>query len=84
MNKIAKLAPINFFLKNDKAYKLVLKCLLLLLIPYAFLMLCGLVFDLLLNWYFMTTYIFIVLIIITLIALALITWSIISFVRKKG
>ena len=43
---------------------MILRIIILLVIPYAYLMLCGLIFDRLLHLYGMTTFIFISLIVL--------------------
>ncbi len=65
---------------------LVLRTVLLLVIPYAYLMLCGLVFDMLLKWYFMTGFIFYSLITLYVIAIVLIVLMAVKFSknRRKG
>lgn len=76
INKLLKYRCFRFFLENTKAGPLAGKCILLLLIPYAYLFLCGFVFDMLLRWYFMTTYIFISLIVLYIIAIALVVMAV--------
>lgn len=87
MNKSKKsLADIwgfRFFLNSRKTYVLILKIVLMLVIPYAYLMLCGLVFDHFLKWYFMTSFIFISLIILFVIALTLSIWAVVRFLKYK-
>ena len=84
LKKIPAVWGFRFFLNSGKISSLILKILLLIIIPYAYLMLCGLVFDKLLRWYFMTNFIFISLVILFLIALILIIWAVIRYVNKKG
>lgn len=74
---------LRFFVNNSSVGKLIGKSLLLLVIPYAYLFLCGLIFDYLLKWYSMTTFIFFSLIALYVIAVALIVWAIVRFVKKK-
>ena len=62
---------------------LTLRIVLALLIPYAYLMLCGLVFDKWLHLYNLTLFIFISLCVLYLIALAYIAFSIVGFCRRK-
>ncbi|NCA99332.1 MAG: hypothetical protein EOM70_08155 [Clostridia bacterium] len=81
--KIASIKMFRFFLENRSITSLAAKSILLLVIPYAYLMLSGLVFDLWLKWYFMTTFIFISLVLLTLCDVVLITWSIVRFTRNK-
>ena len=62
---------------------LILRIVILLAIPYAFLMLCGLIFDKWLKMYNMTTPIFIALCILYAIAIALCICSIVWFNKAK-
>ena len=62
---------------------LILRIVILLAIPYAFLMLCGLIFDKWLKMYNMTTPIFIALCILYAIAFALVICSIVWFSKAK-
>ncbi len=62
---------------------LVLRCILLLVGPYAYLMLCGLVFDYLLKWYFMTDFIFYSLIVLWVAAIIWVIVLILRFVKAK-
>ena len=70
-----------FFLNSKSAGGLVLRCIILLLIPYAYLFLCGLVFDKWLKLYRMTPFIFWSLIVLYVIAIAVIVLAIVRFVR---
>lgn len=81
--KITKTKLFRFFLENHSIATLIAKSLLLLIIPYVYLMLSGLVFDFWLKWYFMTTFIFISLVLLTLLVVTLIIWSIVRFARQK-
>ncbi len=63
--------------------QLVLKSVMYLLIPYIYLFACGFVFDYLLNWYWMTTFIFVSLCVFALIAIALVVMSIYKFNKAK-
>lgn len=72
----------NFFLINKTFGKLVLKIILMLAIPYIYLLLCGLIFDSLLKWYFMTTFIFISLLVLYFIALVMIIIAVRNYFRK--
>lgn len=87
MNKSKKGLPdvwgFRFFLNSRKALALILKIILMLVIPYAYLMLCGLIFDHFLKWYFMTNFIFVSLILLFLIALILSIWAIVRFIIYK-
>ena len=81
---LANVKGFRFFLNSDSVGKLVGKCVLLLLIPYAYLFLCGAIFDALLHWYFMTTFIFFSLIFFYVIAIILIIWAIVRYSRRKA
>ncbi len=76
-------AIINRLTTHQTKTKLVLKSVLYLLIPYIYLFACGFVFDYLLHWYWMTTFIFISLCVFALIAIGLVVASIVKFNRKK-
>lgn len=67
---------------NKSVKSLVLKSIIFLLIPYAYLFICGALFDMLLKWYFMTTFIFVSMCVLVVIAVVLIVYSIIKY-RKK-
>ena len=62
---------------------LILRIVILLAIPYAFLMLCGLIFDKWLKMYYMTTPIFIALCILYVIAIILCICCIVWFNKAK-
>lgn len=62
--------------------ELVIKSVILLLIPYAYLFLCGFIFDMLLKWYFMTTFIFISMLALYVIAIVLIIMNVVTYRRK--
>ncbi|NCB75151.1 MAG: hypothetical protein EOM51_10475 [Clostridia bacterium] len=83
LNKLPDIWGFRFFLNSGGARALVLKSLLLLAIPYAYLMLCGLLFDYLLKWYFMTVFIFVTLVIFYLIAIVLIVWAVNRYLKQK-
>lgn len=55
---------------------LALRIVVLLAIPYAYLMLCGLIFDRLLRWYFMTNFIFFSLLVLYVLAVVLIVCAV--------
>ena len=59
-----------------------LRIIILLVIPYAYLMLCGLIFDKLLHLYSMTTFIFISLIVLYIAAIVCVILSIIWTCRS--
>lgn len=83
IKKIAKKASsfVGFLLESTSPLSLVGKCALMLAIPYAYLILCGLIFDKLLKWYFMTTFIFVSLMILYLAAFVMIAVAIYRFVK---
>jgi len=83
-NALAEVKGFRFFLNSDSVGKLIGKCVLLLLIPYAYLFLCGAIFDALLRWYFMTPFIFYSLIVFYVIAIALIIWAVVRYSRRKA
>ncbi len=62
---------------------LALRIVLGLAIPYAYLMLCGLIFDRWLHLYNMTTFIFFSYVILALAGIAEIVLSIIKYVKRK-
>ena len=68
-------------LTAHKPWGLVLRIVILLAIPYAFLMLCGLIFDTWLHLYGATTYIFFALIALYAAALVLIVLSIVWYCK---
>lgn len=74
----------RYFLNSDRVGSLVLKCVLLLVIPYAYLFACGAIFDALLRWYFMTNFIFYSVIVLYVIAIAMMAWAIIRYCRRKA
>ena len=84
LNTLAGVKGLKFFLNSRSLGALIGKCILLLLIPYAYLFLCGAVFDALLKWYFMTTFIFFSLIFLYIIAILLIVWAIVRYNRRKA
>ena len=73
----------GFFLNSPSVGGLVLRCVILLLIPYAYLLLCGLVFDKWLKLYRMTPFIFYSLIVLYVIAIVVIILAIVRFVRTR-
>lgn len=81
--KIPTLWGFKFFLNSKGGAALIGKCLLLLVIPYAYLMFCGLVFDSLLKWYFMTGFIFVSLVVLFVLAVGLIVWAIARFAKGR-
>jgi len=83
LRKLPDMRGFRFFLNSRGLAALILKCLLLLAIPYAYLLLCGLLFDYCLKWYFMTTFIFVSLALLFTVALAIIIWASIRYFRQK-
>lgn len=73
----------RFFLQNKTVGQLVGKSILLLVIPYAYLFLCGFIFDRLLRWYFMTTFIFVSLIVLYILAIAMIVGAVKVYKEQK-
>ncbi len=71
------------FLEAKSIPGLLGRSVLLLVLPYAYLMLCGLVFDHLLKWYFMTGFIFWSLLALYALAVGLILWMTVRFVKNK-
>ena len=61
---------------------LIAKSVLYLLIPYAYLFICGFLFDMLLKWYFMTMFIFFSMAALYIVAIVLIVCMCIRY-RKK-
>lgn len=73
----------DFLLACKNVKVLIGKSVLYLIIPYAYLFLCGILFDTLLKWYFMTTFIFFSLIALYIVAIVLIVLMCIRFFREK-
>ena len=73
----------KFLFQSDKVSQLVLKILLVLATPYAYLIFCGIVFDRMLKWYFMTNFIFFSLIALYLVAFVLVAKMIIKYRKHK-
>lgn len=67
---------------NHSVKSLLLKSICMLLAPYVYLFVCGFIFDMLLKWYFMTTFIFVTLCLFALLAVTLIVVSVVKFVKK--
>ena len=85
--KIAALANakgFRYFLNSKGLGTLLMKCVLLLLIPYAYLFLCGAIFDALLRWYFMTSFIFFSMIALYIVAITMVIWAIVRYRRRKA
>ncbi len=70
------------FLESRTLPGLIGRCLGALALPYVYLLLCGLVFDKLLKWYFMTGFIFYSLLALYAAAIALVVWMILRFVKS--
>ena len=78
--------------KNGKGFKnlmtaksglgLAVRIIILIIIPYAYLMLCGLIFDWWLHMYNMTDFIFYSLIVLAVAALVMIGFCIYWFVKR--
>jgi hypothetical protein len=83
LKKLPDIWGFRFFLNNRSIGKLILKSLLLLAIPYGYLMLCGLLFDALLKWYSMVNFIFISSVVLLIIALALIAWAVVRYTKER-
>ena len=74
---------IEFLLACKNVKVLIGKSILYLVIPYAYLFLCGILFDALLKWYFMTTFIFFSLIGLYIVAIVFIVLMCVRFFGKK-
>lgn len=72
----------DFLLECKNLKVLIGKSVLYLVIPYAYLFLCGFLFDALLKWYFMTTFIFFSLIALYIVAIVLIVMMCIRYFKK--
>lgn len=83
MNKLASLPVLRFFLNSKTILALVGKIVLMLVIPYAYLLLCGLVFDWWLKLYSMIFFIFFSFIFFYLVAFFLVGLAIFRFCKKK-
>ena len=81
---VANAKVFRYFLNSDRIGSLLLKCILMLVIPYAYLFACGAIFDALLRWYFMTNFIFYSVIVLYVIAIAMMAWAIIRYCRRKA
>ena len=62
---------------------LALRIVLSLVIPYSYLLLCGLIFDSWLHAYNMTTFIFFSYVAFTLIGLVILVLSIVNYCKSK-
>ena len=72
----------DFLLECKNLKALIGKSVFYLVIPYAYLFLCGFLFDALLKWYFMTTFIFFSLIALYIVAIVLIVMMCIRYFKK--
>lgn len=84
MNKFCSLPVISFFLNSRQLPHLIGKIILMLAIPYCYLLLCGLVFDWWLKIYSMIFFIFFSFIFFYVVAFALIGIAIFRFCKKKS
>lgn len=84
LKTLAGMKGFRYFLNSNSVGALVKKSVLLLLIPYAYLFVCGAVFDALLRWYFMTPFIFFSMIALYIIAISMIIWAIVRFRSRKA
>ncbi len=76
---------VNKFFKEHKSVGTVVgKSIVLLLIPYAYLFLCGLVFDALLKMYSMTEFIFYSMIALFIAAIVGIVYMVVMFKKSGG
>ena len=73
----------NLLLECKNLKSLIVKSIVLILIPYAYLFVCGLVFDALLKWYFMTTFIFFSMVALYIAAIVLIILMCIRYSKKS-
>lgn len=73
---------IVFFFNNKHWWQLMLKWLILIAVPYANLMLCGLIFDRWFKWYTGTVYIFIWVCLIAAIALIIGIWATVRYIKR--
>jgi len=71
------------FMTAKDVKMLILRIVILLVIPYAYLMLCGLIFDYWLHMYNMTNFIFFSLIALYVIAVVLCVLSVVWYVQSK-
>ncbi len=84
LQKLTKVPGLGFFLRNKTVASLIGKSLLLLIIPYAYLILCGLVFDMWLKMYDMVVFIFISFVSLYAIAFVIIGFAIACFAKRKA
>lgn len=81
MKKIMQSHFMSFLLHSTQLSHLLGKIVLLLVVPYAYLLLCGLVFDMLLKWYNMVMFIFCSFIGLYLVAFVIIGVAIAQYVK---
>ena len=74
---------VNFFYESREWYEILYKSLILLLIPYAWLWLCSILFQGILKWLFMSGFTLISTLILFFAALVCIEIIIRAFVKKK-
>ena len=84
LTTLANVKGFRYFLNSKSLGALLMKCVLLLLIPYAYLFLCGAIFDALLRWYFMTSFIFFSMIALYIVAITMVIWAIVRYRRRKA
>lgn len=74
---------LRFFTHSASVGQLVGKSILLLVIPYVYLILCGIIFDKLLKLYAMTTFIFFSFVGLYVIAAVMIVMAILRYVKAN-
>lgn len=84
LKKLLKIPFFRFFLQNKTIGALVGKSVLLLAIPYAYLIICGLVFDYWLKMYNAVFFIFGSLVLLYLLAIVLVVLAVTCYVKRKG
>lgn len=82
-NEVQKKRGFKNLLTAASIGTLVLRIVILLVIPYAYLMLCGLIFDRWLHMYGMTNFIFFSLIALYVVAVVLVVLCIVWFIKNK-
>lgn len=88
-DRLAQAGIFRFFLNSDHVWELILKCLLLafcaVAFPVVWAILNAVVFEVLLKWYFMTTFTFVVLVILVagslFVLLPLAVWAIVRYAQ---
>lgn len=84
MKKLAETRVVSFFINSKTVGHLVGKILLMLAIPYTYLLLCGLVFDYWLKWYHMVMFIFFSFVGFYLVAFTMIGIAIVRYVKSSS